>query len=474
MDIKNFEGKKILIFGLGILGGGVSTVKWFSQIKGVKLRITDLKDKEGLKESLKKLKGINAKYILGRHRKEDIDWADVIVVNPGVSINNKFIKYAFKKNKVVVNDLFIFFNLAKSDIIAITGTRGKTTTSNWIFHFLKNLKGRKVYLGGNQPENPLLKILPKTKPGDISIIEVSSFQLEFCNKKIDKNFPKLAIITNIYKDHLNRYKSMKEYVRQKVNIFLNQGKDDYLILNKDNKWTDYILKFKPRSKILFLSKNPIKNDGVYLKDNFIYIRFNGKEKKVLSGKNFIEKYGEHNLYNLMNAILAAYIFGLKIDKIRKLINSLPQVRFRQEIVYKDKNFTIINDSSATSPEATIQAIERFKDKNLILITGGTNKNLEFKELAKKIKKYIKKENLILLSGSATRELKKELKKLKYDVKYEFENLNECLEKALENKKGVILFSPASASFEKFKNEFDRGRKFNKLVYNIFRAADLRG
>ena len=511
MDIKDFENKKVLIFGLGILGGGVASVKFFSKIKGVKLRITDLKSKKDLAESLKKIKDIKAEYVFGKHRKEDIDWADVVVVNPGVGINNEFVKYAFEKKKIVVNDLFLFFNLAKGDIIAITGTRGKTTISNWIYHFLKNgLENKKVYLGGNQPENPLLKILPKVKNG-IVVIEVSSFQLEFCNKKIEKNLPKIAIITNIYPDHLNRYKTMKNYIKQKTNIFLNQGKNDYLILNKDNKWTDYILKFKPKSKVLFVSKKKIKNDGIYLKNNFLYIRLNKKERKVFGVKDFLEKYGEHNLYNLMNAILSAYILNVPINKIKKLINSLPQVRFRQEIIYKDKNLMIVNDSSATSPEATIQAIERFKDKNLILITGGTDKNLDFKNLAKEIKKYIKPENLILLNGSATKKLIEELRKIKYKIKEEniFEELKEavhhaCLpvrqgltpiltqinadknihdnkcdkhprssalyprSSALYPRSSVVLFSPASASFEKFKNEFDRGKKFNKIVYNFLK------
>lgn len=475
MDLANFENKKILIFGLGILGGGVSVVKWLSKIKGVKIKITDLKSRKELKESLEKIKDIKVQSILGKHRKSDIDWADIVIVNPAVSKNNPFVNYAIKNKKIVLNDCLIFFNLAPSSIIAITGTRGKTTTSSWIYYFMKNyFKNKNVYICGNQPQNPLLKILPKLKKEDIAIAELSSFQLEFCNQKLNKNIPKIAIITNILEDHLNRYKNIKDYIKAKSNIFYNQSHNDYLILNKDNKWTKFILKFKPKSKILFVSKNKMKNDGIYINKNYIFIQEFGVKKRVLNIKSFLNYWGEHNLYNLLFTILTCYIFKIPIKDIKKLIKTLPKIKFREEIIYKRKGLIIINDSSATSPDATINAIKRFKNKNLILITGGTDKKLNFKDLAKIIKRNLKKENLILLNGSATKKLIRELKNLKYNVLEEniCEKLKDCLSKALERGKNyklsIILFSPASASFEKFKNEFDRGKKFNRLVYNLLK------
>jgi len=168
-------------------------------------------------------------------------------------------------------------------------------------------------------------------------------------------------------------------------------------------------------------------------------------------------------------MLGAHLFGVDWKAIVSKISALPEIPFRQELIFQRKGVKIINDSAATSPDATIAAINRFKGKNIILITGGTDKQLEFKDLARQIKKYIKKSNLFLLEGSATEKLIAVLNKIGYYKKEESPNLYETLSSILKNlpiskrKKQVIVFSPGSASFEKFKNEFDRGRQFNNLI-----------
>ncbi len=472
--MKEFRNKKVLIFGLGSLGGGVASVKWFYK-KGAKLRITDLKNKKDLEKSLKKLKNIKAKYILGKHRKEDFDWAEMIVVNPGVSYKNDFVKYALSKNKLIENDCSLFFQYAQGEFIAVTGTRGKTTTTTWIYEllkaFTKEIK-KKLILGGNQPDKSLLKIIEKTNKNTLSVLEISSFQLEFYRENLKA--PQIAVITNIYNDHLNRYENIYEYALTKAKIFQNQKEKDCLILNYDNEFTKFFLKQKPKSQVYFVSlKNlPKKLKGAFIKNNFLILR-DQKEEKILNIKKFKKIYGEHNVYNFLFALLTLYLYlkskNLKLDlqKIKKKIYSLKTPEFRQQVVYQSKNLLIINDSAGTSPDAVIAALKRFKNKNLILITGGTDKNLDFKELAQEIKNNIKKENLIFLNGSATQKLLQELEKLNYQFLKEniFENLKDCFKKALEInlKKKMILFSPGSASFEKFKNEFDRGKKFNKLI-----------
>ncbi len=569
--IKEIKNKKVLVFGLGILGGGREAIRWFYK-KGAKLIITDKKTKKELLLSIKKLKKIKAKYVLGKHRFEDIDSSDIVYFNPGVSYKSEWVQYAKEKGKEIVNDCYLFFKYAKGDIIAITGTRGKTTTTNWIYELLTQtlqtelrLSGQYIdyadstrtehksisaksalssakfaLLGGNQPEKSLFKILDKTKENSISVLEISSFQLEFYSnadlRRLDTDLhrlsnikaPKIAIITNIYNDHLNRYSSFEEYTSIKARIFQNQTKEDFLILNLDNNWTNFFLSLKPKSQVYFVSLKKKPPKGIYVKNEKVFIK-DEKEYQIFPIKKFKEIYGDHNFYNLLFAILAVYLYLKSIniknpqDKIKKLktfILNLKTPEFRQEIVYKNKNLIIVNDSAATSPDATINAIERFKKyicpksprevrkslRNLILITGGTDKNLDFKNLAKKIKKEIKPENLILLNGSATKKLIEELRKLKYPLIEEniFEDLKEAAVKAFvltfsdytrtntdfitkENKrkikiiylqpekiqmsepsvsspkKSVILFSPASASFEKFKNEFDRGKTFNKTI-----------
>jgi UDP-N-acetylmuramoylalanine--D-glutamate ligase len=449
--IEEIKNKKVLIFGLGILGGGSEAVRWFYK-KGAKLIITDKKTKKELLPSIKKLKKIKAKYVLGKHRFEDIDSSDIVYFNPGVSYKSEWVQYAKEKGKEVVNDCYLFFKYAKGDIIAITGTRGKTTTTTWIYELLRKFFGEKVLLGGNQPEKSLFKILDKTKENSISVLEISSFQLEFYSnadsRRLDADSrrlsdikaPKIAIITNIYNDHLNRYSGFEEYAEVKAKIFQNQTENDYLILNLDNDWTNFFLSLKPKSQVYFVSLKKKPPKGIYVKNEKVFIK-DEKEYQIFPIKKFKEIYGEHNFYNLLFAILAVYLYLKsknikdpqdKIKKLKNFILNLKTPEFRQEIVYKDKNLIIVNDSAATSPDATISAIERFKKcKNLILITGGTDKNLDFKDLAKKIKKEIKPKNLILLNGSATKKLIEELRKIKYPLIEEniFDDLREAVIKA---------------------------------------------
>jgi len=468
----SFKNKKVLLVGLGILGGGVSTALWFLKRK-VKLIITDLKSKEDLKQSIKKLSKYKKqiKYVLGKHRFIDFKNNDLIIVNPAVStINNPYLNYAKKFNRPIENDLSFLFKLTDNFKICITGTRGKTTTTNWTYFLIKN-KFKNALIGGNIPEHPIFSLVDKIKNSEPLILETSCFQLELLADR-----PNIAVITSLYRDHLNRYKTMKTYAKIKAKIFLNQTSSDYLILNYDSPWTKYFLSFKPKSQIFFFSRRSSlkKANGIFVKNYKVYFQENNKKTYILNIKKFEKQWGKHNISNLLTAMLIAKLVGLSWKEIKNQIPFLPQVKMRQETIFENRKLKIINDSAGTSPEAGIAAISRFSKEtnNLILITGGTDKNLEFSKLALKIKQNIKPENLILLNGSATKKLIIDLKKIKYSQNFNlFENLNECLKYVLTlyqnskktKKQMIIVFSPSSASFEKFKNEFDRGEKFNQVV-----------
>jgi UDP-N-acetylmuramoylalanine--D-glutamate ligase len=469
----NFKNKKVLLAGLGILGGGEATAKFLAE-NGAKLTITDLKEEKFLKKSAGKLKKYGIKFVLGEHREKDFKENEIIVFNQAVSASSKWVKFARKNKKQIETDLTLFLKILndkspEAEYVAVTGTRGKTTTTSWIHHFLKP-----AIIGGNIPEaSPpvIFKKFFKSKNNAL-ILEIPSAQLEYF--EMAKNFkpPKIAVITNLYIDHLNRHGSMDNYALAKSRIFSNQTKNDFLILNYDNKNKKYFLKQKPKAGIFYVSlyKLPKGKNGLYFDKDKIF--FQGKKEKKFVAK--IEKFSPHRKYNLLSALLTGYLYGKKWEEMADKVLSLPSVKFRQQIIFKNKKIAIINDSAATSPEATIAALENFgkgKDK-LILITGGTDKNLEFKELVVKIKKYIKKENLYLLDGSATRKLIQKLERVKYfgenNIINFFENLKDILAKTKKDvKKGVILFSPGAASFEKFKNEFDRGKKFNELIKSIY-------
>lgn len=466
---KKNQYKKVLLMGLGILGGGLSTALWFLK-KKAKLTITDAKPKEYFLKNIKKLSKYKKqiKYVFGKHRLVDFKTHDLIIVNPAVkTLNNSYLEYAKKYKKPIENDLSFLFKVTKNPKICITGTRGKTTTTNWIYFFIKS-KYKNALIGGNIPEYPIFSLIDKIRNNEPIILETSCFQLEL----LESN-PKIAVITSLYQDHLNRYGDMKTYAKIKARIFLKQTTNDYLVLNYDNYWTKFFLSLKPKSQISFFSLRslPKKGKGIFVKNNKVYFQENGKKEYIFNIKNFENKWGKHNVLNLLCAMLVAKLYGLSWKDITALIPHLPQIKMRQEKIFENKKIKIINDSAGTSPEAGIAALERFsKEKNnLILITGGTDKNLEFKGFALKIKKYIKPENLVLLNGSATKKLIENLEKEKFSLQYNvFESLEECLSYSLyqitkSKKKTTILFTPASASFEKFKNEFDRGEKFNQLV-----------
>ncbi|MGD0977475.1 MAG: UDP-N-acetylmuramoyl-L-alanine--D-glutamate ligase [Minisyncoccia bacterium] len=441
------KNNKVLLIGLGILGGGVNTAKWLLK-QGAKLTITDLKDRKELASSLKALEAYagEIKYTLGRHDKSDILENEIIVLNPDVPLSSPFVKLAKDLNKRIENELTLFCQSAPTkDIIAVTGTRGKTTTANWIGHLLR-AKYPTAKVIGNSPDNPLLNASGKIGADAPVVVETPSFLLEHVAGSAFK--PKVAIFTNIYPDHLNRYDNIEHYARIKANIFSNQTAEDVLILGCEKKWRQFLRGLKPLSHVIY---PPAVSDI----------------SKYVRPEAFVKKWGEHNLTNLRIAIAAAKSFGLSDGLIKKAIATLPQIKFRQELVYDKRGLEIYNDTCATSPEAAVAAVERFggNGKNLVLITGGTDRKLKFKPLAGVIKRKIKKGNLVLLEGSATAKIAEELKNggLKTTP-----TLKLCFQQAMAivqttGDPSIILFSPGSKSFEKFRNEYDRGEQFNKLV-----------
>lgn len=467
MKKKELKNKKVLLIGLGILKGGLSTALWLLKQK-VQLTITDLKSQTALAPSIRTLKKYSSriKFVLGKNRRSDILNNDLIILNQAVPVlNNPLIQFAKNHHKPIIKELDLFLDNIDQPIIGITGTRGKTTTTLWTHHLLK-AQYPYSQVGGNNPDYPLFAFINKIKHEQPVVLEIPCFQLELPPRQA----PHLAIITNLYNDHLNRYKTLKQYATIKANIFKYQTKNDYLILNHDNNWTKFFLSLKPKSQIYFtsLKKLPKNQNGVFLYRNYVVYQNSQKQEKILSAKNFIKLWGLHNLDNLLRAILVAKIFRLSNQQIIEQIKTLPQVKMREEIVFQNQKLIIVNDSAGTSPEAAEQVLKRFPTKNLILITGGTDKNLDFQSLAFQLKHTLPPKHLILLNGSATQKLLQILNKLNYSHNYNvFETLEECFAYGLsltKNKsQSYLVFSPGAASFEKFKNEFDRGEKFNQLV-----------
>lgn len=430
---KFFKGKKITVMGLGLLGRGVGDAMFLAEC-GAQILVTDLKTKEDLKTSLDKLKKYkNVKYVLGEHRLEDFKNRDMVLKLAGVPLDSVYIKEAEKNNIPVEMSATLFAKFSGVPMVAVTGTRGKSTVTHMIAHILK-AGGKKVILGGNVQGVSNLHLLKQVKKNNIAVFELDSWQLQgFGTAKIS---PEVAVFTTFFPDHMKYYgDDMQKYFEDKANIFKYQKKNtDVLVVGEQalpfvKKWGG-----KTNSEIL-TPKSELPRDW---------------KLKIP---------GEHNVYDAALAIQVARSLGLKDAVIKKGVESFKGVSGRLELVKSIKGVRYYNDTTATTPEATIAALRALGEEgDIVLIAGGSDKGLDMTVLLHEIPKYTKA--VFLLSGTGTEKIKHELpnsvevKDLKKTV---------LLAKKLASKGDIILLSPAFASFGMFKNEYDRGEQFNKIV-----------
>lgn len=453
----SIKGKQVTVMGLGLHGGGAAVVKWLAK-HGAKITVTDLKTKTELKNSILQLEKYKINWVLGKHLAKDFNHADFIVKNPGVPNNSKYLKIARKNNILIENDASLFFKHCAGKIIGVTGTRGKSTTATLIHRLLPN-----SYLGGLS-QMPMMDMLEKVKKNNYAILELSSWQLEILGEQ-DKS-PDIAVITNIFPDHLNRYNSMGGYIKAKKNIYLYQNRDDIVILNKDNSETRKMGK-EVKSKRYWASKEYFaEQNGCYVNNSSIYFREHGKETKLASVKD-IKIFGDGNLENVLAALAAVSSIKINSIKSRAILRLFKGLPGRMEIMGKFSGVTYINDTTSTIPDATINALKQFKGKNIILITGGDFKNIpdaRYKELAKYIKQKCKA--VILFSGKGSLQITKQLNSA--NIVTEIKNMAEALSiaKSFAKAGDIILLSPACASFNLFINEYDRGDQFVRAVLSI--------
>lgn len=461
--------------GLGLHGGGVATAKWLV-MHGATVTATDKRTEVVLAPSVHALKGTKVRFVLGKHNHGDFRTHNLIIANPGVPRESEYLATAIRAKKRIENDASLFFRFIQNPVIAVTGTRGKTTTTLWIAELLKK-KYPAVRPSGNTPDNALLKEFDRVNGKGIPVAtELSSWQLEYAPQA--KRGAHIAVITNLFADHLNRYDGdITQYADAKAGIFAHQSSDDFLILNADNKWWKYFANKKPRARIFMISTKPLPrkfHDGLFVRNGNAVLRMDNAERTLCGVERFAKERGAHNLANLLSALLATTLFDAKIRITERDILRLPSPPMRQEIVLKQGRLTVVNDSCATSPDGVIAALERFLTQgNVVLITGGTDKELEFQALARAINKNVPTTQLVLLEGSATSKLisvlsaNKPISRLNLDKKA-LKNLDSCVAEAFRvahtlKGKTTILFSPGAASFEKFLHEFDRGAQFNALV-----------
>ncbi|MFA5070085.1 MAG: UDP-N-acetylmuramoyl-L-alanine--D-glutamate ligase [Patescibacteria group bacterium] len=458
LDINNLKNKKVLVMGLGLHGGGVSVVKWLVK-QGAQVTATDLKIKKDLLPSLAKLKAFKVKYVLGRHNLEDFRKADLIVQNPGVPANSQYLIAAKKAGVPIENEATLFFRRCPAPILAVTGTKGKSSLVSLLFHVLKS-KFKDTVMAGNIRDVLMLDVLPKIKKNTKVILELSSFQLEGLAGL--KRSPHIAFFTNIMRDHLNRYGTMPVYINAKLNMIKFQNSNDFAVLNADNAYTRRFAK-ETKAKVFWFSLNKKVSPGAYREKNWLIFTDGHKKEKVLP-LDKLDVLADYQREQFLAGLIAGKLFGLSNGIIFEGLKSYKGLHDRLEFIKEINGIKYYNDTAATMPEAAISALKALgnsKRKNIVLLAGGANKNLVFQGFCRHIVRYCKA--VILFKGQASLIIAKQLgKKIKHEV---VKSMEEAVGRAvkLSQKGDIVLLSPGAASFGLFKHEFDRGEQFKKCV-----------
>ena len=453
-----YKDKKVTVMGLGLFGGGVGVAK-FLVSQGADVMVTDLKSAEELSASLKLLNGLPVKFRLGKHSEEDFSDTDMLVVNPAVPDDSRFLKIACDNNVHIDSELNIFFRLVSAPVIGITGSNGKSTTTSLLGKMLKEA-GIKTWVGGNIGIS-LLEHLDEIKPDDVVVLEISSFQLEFLSG-IEMS-PHISIVTNIAPNHLDRHKTMENYIYSKKAIIHYQKEDDYTILNYDDptlrEWED-----ECKSNTLWFSTTKELEHGAFLKNSEIIINHNSK-RNVIPCPTQTNIKGIHNRQNIMAASYAAIAMHADVESIKSAIAGFTGLEHRLEHVDTINEVQYYNDSKATTPEAAIAGIKAF-DSPTILIAGGYNKKVSLSQFAREC---VKNTKYVILIGETANNIQELIQGVKAGPEvYVATSLDKSVRKAYEIAEAgdIVLLSPACASYGMFTNYEERGKRFKELVHRL--------
>ncbi len=446
MNFTDFKNQKVLIMGLGLHGGGVGAAAFFAKL-GSRVAVTDLKTKRELAPSLAKLRRFKRiTYHLGGHRPADFRNADYLIKGPGVPENSKFLRIAEHAGVPVLSDVEIFFRVCPAPIIGITGTKGKSTATRLLGEFLKHGLTQRVWVGGNIRKS-VLEFLPRVRAGDLVVLELSSFQLD--SLKHSRRSPHIAVITNVFPDHLNRYPSLRAYIASKANIFKFQESGDYLFINARDPFLGRMAKAAP-SRVMRVDPNRI-------------------ARRFL--RSLPAAVPSYHIPNIAAAIAVAQHIGVGERVIRRVLRRFQGMPGRMEGVRVLRGVEFINDTTATNPTAAERAVYETKRmigrSGLHVIAGGYDKGLPVDALVSALVENAA--SVVFLPGTATARMKAKVKRQKAKVRInDARTMAEAVRMAYHNAQpgDAVLLSPGAASFGLFKHEFDRGDQFVKAAKRL--------
>jgi len=437
-----FLGQRVTVVGLGLHGGGLGVVRFLMREGARQIIVTDLRTKKILQPTINQIpKSRKIRYVLGAHHLDDFRHTDAIIKNPGVPLSSPYLEEARRQGVPILSDMGIFFERVRSPIIGVTGTKGKSTTATLIALLLRT-RFRRILLAGNIRKS-VLDIMEDANRSDAVVLELSSFQLE--DLALVKRSPNIAVITNIFPDHLNRHRTMREYRRVKSLIGAFQNEKDTIIVPK-GVCIVKLLK-KGRAKLISVA---------------IAKTFRARVARInpaLQG---------HMADATALAITAAQSMGIPEKDCLKQLAAFKPLEGRMEPVRVLRGVSFINDTTATTPMASAKglALIRRRHRGVILIAGGSDKNLPYAEFGAAIKKSAR--FIFLLPGSATEKIIRTLGKWAENKSSRAASMEEAVRRAsdMAERGETVLLSPGAASFGLFNHEFHRGSAFVSAVKKL--------
>lgn len=452
---KDIVKKRVAVLGIGI--SNTPLIKYLGRL-GVEVTAFDKAEKEELEPALRSLEGLKVEYSLGPDYLEKLWCFDVIFKTPKIRFDIPELLREAKAGAEITSEMEVFCRLCPARIFGVTGSDGKTTTTTLIYKILEH-SGYRCWLGGNIG-TPLLDRIDEISGSDMVVLELSSFQLHTMRSRINT-----AVVTNLSPNHLDVHKSMQEYIEAKKNIFLYQNENDTLVLNYDNAITRSFAAEGPGRVIMFSRTNDV-DEGVVLAGGRIVYRHGSRELDIVAADE-IKIPGVHNVENYMAAAAATADF-VKPTDVRAVAVSFGGVEHRSEHVRTVNGISFFNDSIGSSPTRTMATIRAFRDR-VILIAGGYDKHLSYDEMGEVLAERVK---CLVLFGQTSDKIESALEDEVQrsgrgaDIPvFRCASMEEAVKIAYENAVpgDVVLLSPASASFDHYKNFEERGNHFKKIV-----------
>lgn len=464
------RGKRVLVMGLGTRQGGLGVTRYLAE-QGADVTVTDLRSTDDLGPVVRELAGRPVRFVLGEHRREDFEAAEIVVRNPAVPIGSPWLTIAREAGARIEMEMSLFFRACPAPVIGITGTKGKTTTATICANILR-LDRPDTVLAGNMGASALAA-LPRITPETPVVIELSSWQLE--GLAVYGLSPHIAVLTNISEDHLNSYPSMTDYVEAKRHIARFQGTGDWLIINRDDTLAWQSRHAGPSRIIPFgFERDTDVERGAWLDGDRLIWCWEGIDREICRRRD-LPLPGPATVMNALAASAAALALGATTEQARAVLMAQQPIPHRQEPVATIDGVLYVNDTAATAPAAAVAALEAYSGRPVVLIAGGASKHTDLTALARRA--ATETVAVVLLDGSATPEFRQLL--LAAGVR-KLSGPHNAMEPAVRAaarfaKPGsVVLLAPGCASFGIFRDEFHRGEAFRFAVDRLAAAALTEG